>query len=907
MSGFKYVEDPILGKGRAEFNVGGGGGGGGTDYVFSNEFTVAGDTVSIASVSASKITGKVGSAGVADALIDGATVANATKLGGATKQQVIDSAVASASGGGNYAAGSGINSTALAGGTIAVGSTLLNQSARLEGHAVFSNSAATLAANTPLVAVERCDNEKNDYITFYGEFSTFDTLKVSHCSTATNAYVLITDTAVQIYTAMGELVVSYAHGLTLSTFIHVIVHANDDATSDVSIMTSDGSFKVESVPLYSTTHAVQAVSTTAMTNCEINYIVNDTLQDVWIFGDSFLELNLAARWPYQFVANGHKNVLFCGVGGATSMNEIISFRALIALARPKYLCWFLGMNDADDGAINADYKTCLDEVIATCTAYGVTPIIGLTPNTSGRDNTYKNTYVKSLGVRYVDFAGAVGASTYPSAWYSGMRSGDGVHPSELGAKALYQQFVLDVPESVYSERGGGTEYTGGFGIKIDHREISQDVYFPIETVTDSSVTLRPGHGYDVYAVNSTVTLNTETVPLDKFGLDGDLKIYLDSMGNIATGANVVLTNALSPNTVNNCVVRFRDGRAIIRVVDNIGGYIVNVASGTSEGSLQYGISLPMSNYITFNDILAGQPIDMGGVVTSGEKYIVGNGTSDIILTGAVSCTSTTVFMNLAMSGAIIAGGTPSLSGVYIPNGGSIARSGGQFQFDNVGGPGFVDMGGSNYSMPVGASAYISGCTITNPVQSPDANGGFIALNDSNTVKLENITLTGATVKRGALCFLPLNKPSNVVELTGCTIASNQANTGGCINASAGKIYATSCYFEKNTVYEFSLNGGAELFIKDCVFSSGYQGTGMGFTGNLGYVTLTGSNFFGNGTLVSGGIVISSGASLGITGALSAGAGSNIEVRGGTCMVNGVIVESGFYNKIASSGGSAVAQ
>lgn len=44
MSGFKYVEDPILGKGRAEFNVGGGTGG--TSYVAGDGIAINGNTIS---------------------------------------------------------------------------------------------------------------------------------------------------------------------------------------------------------------------------------------------------------------------------------------------------------------------------------------------------------------------------------------------------------------------------------------------------------------------------------------------------------------------------------------------------------------------------------------------------------------------------------------------------------------------------------------------------------------------------------------------------------------------------------------------------------------------------------------------------------------------------------------------
>lgn len=66
-----------------------------------------------------------------------------------------------------------------------------------------------------------------------------------------------------------------------------------------------------------------------------------------------------------------------------------------------------------------------------------------------RTHNYKNDYVKNSGCRYIDFAKAVGAYTSNN-WYSGMLRSDGVHPDELGAKALYMQAIVDFPELMYN-------------------------------------------------------------------------------------------------------------------------------------------------------------------------------------------------------------------------------------------------------------------------------------------------------------------------------------------------------------------------------------------------------------------------------------------------------------------------
>ena len=65
------------------------------------------------------------------------------------------------------------------------------------------------------------------------------------------------------------------------------------------------------------------------------------------------------------------------------------------------------------------------------------------------NNEAKNAWVKASGYRYIDFAKAVGADG-TGAWYSGMLSGDNVHPTAKGAKALYTQVLIDLPEITIS-------------------------------------------------------------------------------------------------------------------------------------------------------------------------------------------------------------------------------------------------------------------------------------------------------------------------------------------------------------------------------------------------------------------------------------------------------------------------
>ena len=323
------------------------------------------------------------------------------------------------------------------------------------GKAIFTATSDTLAANTNLICCNSCDNKKNEYIELTARFSSFGELTIAHGKGSyMGMYITITANKLQIYNYNGTLIEEYDHGLTLSDFINVIIYTKNDNScrSKISIMSVGGDYAVETSLYYSCRAAVLCNATFAMTDVEMRYTVNDAKEDVWVFGDSYISLGDPNRWATQMVTGGHKKALLCGFGGAMSANEITSFRALMAVAKPKIVVWALGMNDGDSSsAVNANWKTYVDEVIATCEENDVTLILATIPNVPNVRNTFKNDYVKSTGLRYVDFAKAVNAESAGATWYTGMLSSDNTHPTALGAKALMRQFLLDVPEVLYAE------------------------------------------------------------------------------------------------------------------------------------------------------------------------------------------------------------------------------------------------------------------------------------------------------------------------------------------------------------------------------------------------------------------------------------------------------------------------
>lgn len=299
--------------------------------------------------------------------------------------------------------------------------------------------------------VQNIDNKKNCEYSFSGKFSSFVGLSIGHgFREYGGVYLAIDSTNVTVYSHTGSQFQQFTHGLTFADFIDVSIKVSDTfgARAVLTIQTNGGFYTVDNVIFFGSNGKVWFDASTRMTDVKFTYSIMDLKKDVYVFGDSYIALADNTKWPYYAITNEDNNMLLCGFGGATAQDEILSFRNIMNLHNPKYVCWFLGMNNPDSGAINANWKSCTDEVIAYCESNDIEVILATIPNTPVMNNTYKNAYVKASGHRYVDFARAVGAETSGSSWYTDMLSNDNVHPTENGAKALWLRMLLDCPEII---------------------------------------------------------------------------------------------------------------------------------------------------------------------------------------------------------------------------------------------------------------------------------------------------------------------------------------------------------------------------------------------------------------------------------------------------------------------------
>lgn len=287
-------------------------------------------------------------------------------------------------------------------------------------------------------------------ITFRGDISSFAGLKIGRGKGAyLGGYISIDSTNLKIYDGTSANPdYTYQHNISaFNDYISVTIQVDYSAHMTVTISTNGGWFSQASIPWWAVKGllSVEGVSGTVLNNCELSWFVYGLEKDTYLYGDSYFTMSDNIRWTYYLLSLGYRNFLLNGYPGRASESAYKAMMLDISHGIPKRLVWCLGMNDADNGGINASWLSNVQKVISVCESYDIELILATIPNTPEVDNSYKNTWVRASGYRYIDFAKAVGASD-DTTWYTGMLSGDDVHPTATGAKALFTQAIADMPE-----------------------------------------------------------------------------------------------------------------------------------------------------------------------------------------------------------------------------------------------------------------------------------------------------------------------------------------------------------------------------------------------------------------------------------------------------------------------------
>ncbi|WP_166336736.1 SGNH/GDSL hydrolase family protein [Sphingobacterium chungjuense] len=138
------------------------------------------------------------------------------------------------------------------------------------------------------------------------------------------------------------------------------------------------------------------------------------------------------------------NFLINGLGGQSSGSARQDLERALKLGIPKYLFWFLGMNDTDPNT----YITNVELIRTLCQRNGIELILATVPTVPTRSKEVISQYVRDSGLRYVDFYKAVRTNS-SGRWHAGYlhtSESEAVHHTALGAQALASQILIDFPE-----------------------------------------------------------------------------------------------------------------------------------------------------------------------------------------------------------------------------------------------------------------------------------------------------------------------------------------------------------------------------------------------------------------------------------------------------------------------------
>lgn len=261
-------------------------------------------------------------------------------------------------------------------------------------------------------------------------------------------YVVVDATNLSYFTAANETAsFTYQHGLTIKDYLVITVELDKSANAKITVTTNGGSYTNDKLSFAAIRRGAFFVKDGASegVNGHFSYAAKGWGYNTHVYGDSYIGVYSDQRWPYYAVQDGY-NVYFNGFSGRGSADALPVLKSVLKQgARPERIIWALGMNDKDNGAPNASWLACVEELKTICANNAIELILTTTPLVAAVDNTYKNRYVRGSSYRYIDFAAAVGA-TEDTTWYDNMLADDGVHPATEGAVALYQQVLTDVPE-----------------------------------------------------------------------------------------------------------------------------------------------------------------------------------------------------------------------------------------------------------------------------------------------------------------------------------------------------------------------------------------------------------------------------------------------------------------------------
>ena len=327
------------------------------------------------------------------------------------------------------------------------------------GEKIYGKAYAQASGNLnsgDSLTVPKTNLKKNNVYSFLATITTMGTILIGHGkNTYSGNWIEINDTNV-ITHAYGatDTTRTHAHGLTISGYIYVQIIVKI-GKADINIYSNGQTYTIADIDWSGDGNGdtfVESVGS-VLTDCVFTWSSEDFRKSVWMFGDSYFGMTATNRWVSYLVNAGYgDNVLINAYAGENTTNATVALNnAIEHYGKPKYIVWCLGMNDGsdtDDSRPTTKWRDGINYVLSVCNEHGITPIFATIPTVPNINHEGKNNYIRNSGYRYIDFAKAVNAQS-DGTWFSGMLSGDNVHPSETGARALYFRAIADCPEITF--------------------------------------------------------------------------------------------------------------------------------------------------------------------------------------------------------------------------------------------------------------------------------------------------------------------------------------------------------------------------------------------------------------------------------------------------------------------------
>ena len=361
--------------------------------------------------------------------------------------------------------------------------------------------------SSPITITPSSNIASNKVMVFSAQIgNNFESLTLGHGETSYGStYITIDNTNVTVYEYYSALQTykTYAHGLTISGFIDVIIETNSKEEAVITINTSTGMKKENVMRWIGCNGNIFAKCTNSnLTNCSLRWTCKEFDNDIQIYGDSYASM-YTNRSVYRLVEWGYDSFLLDAFSGRGSAAALDSLRINLQYSKPKYIVWMMGMNDPDSTtAINASWQNTINSVISICQEKGIELILTTIPNVRGgavddsqieaniRRHNFKNDYIRNSGYRYIDCALAVGADENGN-WYSNMLYTDGVHPADAGAVAMASRIVQDFPEITLGVSGGGGAIYDDTGVKASIKTLNDKVHGNIEPKNTTFFDIEP--------------------------------------------------------------------------------------------------------------------------------------------------------------------------------------------------------------------------------------------------------------------------------------------------------------------------------------------------------------------------------------------------------------------------------